>query len=101
MVAIAPVRVLPSPVAISATSPLSRARVPWSWTSKGAMPRVRRDLPEDGEQLRDVLDAAIHPLPCLADRVCRGGAEFIVGGAGEALGVGLCDDRPGLLLILL
>ena len=59
------------------------------------------DLPEDGEQLRDVLDAAVLPLPCLDDRVCCGGAELVVGGAGVALGVGLCDDRPGLLLILL
>src|SRR5699024_3692875 len=59
------------------------------------------DLPEDGEQLRDVLDAAVLALPCLDDRVCCGGAELVVGGAGVALGVGLRDDRPGLLLILL
>ena len=59
------------------------------------------DLPEDGEQLRDVRDASLLALRCLDDRVCCGGAELVVGGAGVALGVGLCDDRPGLLLILL
>ena len=59
------------------------------------------DLAEDGEQLRDVRDASLLALRCLDDRVSCGGAELVVSGAGVALGVGLCDDRPGLLLILL